>query len=73
MATVLNFPKKFGGVEVLPPPGVRPKVGLYPLGSEDVVVSTYLFQIICAGLCRGTAPERLALAEALADAFRVPF
>jgi hypothetical protein len=38
-----------------------------------VVVSLYLFNVMVAGLERGTAAERLVLAERLRQAFRAPF
>jgi hypothetical protein len=75
LATILAFPTTFGGKPVeRPTTAAGPvKVGLFPLGSEDVVVSTALFQIILAGLERGTAAERLTLAEGLRQAFRAFF
>lgn len=59
-----------------PPPvdgSLRQKLGLYPLGGDDVIMSLPLYRLILVMLEEGTLEHRVYVAEMLKTAFDAPF
>lgn len=54
------------------PPKVQ-KLGLYPLGNEDVIISLPLYHLIVAVLTRGTPGDQQKVAEMMQSAYVAPF
>ena len=73
--SVIQFPTTVGGKAIEPtaPEGRVQKLGLYPLGTTDVVMSMDLFNTIVAIIERGTAAERVVMAGSLVQAYKMMF
>jgi hypothetical protein len=56
-----------------PYPKIPQKLGVYPLGDDDVLVSKALFDLILFVLERGTAEGRAEIARLLRESYGAPF
>jgi len=55
------------------PPAPLKKLGLFPLGEHDVILSLDLLSAVCALLERGAAEDQKTMARQLRDGYSSPF